>query len=233
VFENGKPQKISTFNFAANLPISVGVLIDHSGSMEKRMADAKTAASQFFRSIIRKGDRAFIGGFAMDPTKNAPFVSDLSLLDAQVTAIPNAGGGTSLHDAIVTGLYRFRNVQGRKALIVITDGDDTTSRLTYDDMLQYARASRVPLYFIGIGFGLQLGGNKMGSLAAESGGVAYYIRDVKQLAETYAQLEKDLRSQYLISYYTESTKKDLSYRTVDVKVDQKDAKVRTIRGFIP
>lgn len=232
VFENGKPQKISSFNFAANLPISVGVLIDHSGSMEKRMADAKEAANKFFRSIIRKGDRAFIGGFAMDPTRNAPFVSDLSLLEAQVTAIPNAGGGTSLYDAIVTGLYRFRNVQGRKALIVITDGDDTTSRLSYDDMLQYARASRVPLYFIGIGFGLRMG-NSMGSLANESGGVAYYIRDVKQLDETYAQLEKDLRSQYLISYHTESTKNDQAYRTVEVKVDQKDAKVRTIRGFIP
>ena len=233
VFENGKPMKISTFNFAANLPISVGVLIDHSGSMEKRMTDAKDAANKFFRSIIRKGDRAFIAGFAMDPTKNAPFVSDLSLLESQVNAIPNAGGGTSLHDAIITGLYRFRNVQGRKALIVITDGDDTTSRLTYDDMLQYARASRVPLYFIGIGLGPQFGGNKMGSLAAESGGLAYYIRDVKQLTETYAQLEKDLRSQYLLSYYTEATKKDQAYRTVEVKVDQKDAKVRTIRGYIP
>lgn len=234
VSENGKPQKLSGFNFAANLPISVGVLVDHSGSMEKRMADAKTAASKFFRSIIRKGDRAFIGGFAMDPTRNSPFVSDLSLLDAQVTAVPEAGGGTSLYDAIVTGLYRFRNVQGRKALIVITDGDDTTSRLSYDDMLQYARSARVPLYFIGIGFSdLFGGGSKMKSLAAESGGVAYMIRDVKQLDDAYAQLEKDLRSQYLLSYHTESTKKDTAYRTVEVKVDRPDAKVRTIRGFIP
>jgi VWFA-related protein len=235
VLENGKPQKIESFNFAANLPISVGVLIDHSGSMEKRMEDAKQAASKFFRSIIRKNDRAFIGGFAMDPTRNAPFVSDVSLLDAQVSAIPNAGGGTSLYDAIITGLYRFRNVQGRKALIVITDGDDTTSRMSYDDMLQYARASRVPLYFIGIGFGLgEFGGPaKMRSLAGESGGVAYFIRDVKQLDATYTQLEQDLRSQYLISYHAESTKKDQSYRTIEVKVDKKDAKVRTIRGYIP
>jgi Ca-activated chloride channel homolog len=235
VFENGKPQKIESFNFASNLPISVGVLIDHSGSMEKRMEDAKQAASKFFRSIIQKNDRAFIAGFAMDPTRNAPFVSDVSLLDAQVSAIPNAGGGTSLYDAIITGLYRFRNVQGRKALIVITDGDDTTSRMSYDDMLQYARASRVPLYFIGIGFGVgEFGGPaKMRSLAGESGGVAYFIRDVKQLESTYVQLEKDLRSQYLISYHAESTKKDQAYRTVEVKVDQPGAKVRTIRGYIP
>ncbi len=234
--ENGKVQKISSFNFAANLPISVGVLLDHSGSMEKRIDDAKTAAIDFFKRIVKKDDRAFIAAFASDPTRNAPFVSSVDTLEAQVNAIPKAAGGTSLYDAIVTGLYRFRNVQGRKALIVITDGDDTTSRLSYDDMLTYARASRVPLYFIGIGFTgpNMLGGpGKMRALAAETGGVAYLIRNVEQLGDTYKQLEQDLRSQYLLSYHSESTKKDQSYRTVEVKVDRPDAKVRTIRGFIP
>ena len=235
VFENGQPKKISSFNFAANLPISVGVLLDHSGSMEKRMDDAKKAAVQFFKRTIKRNDRAFIAAFASDPSKNAPFVSDVTTLEAQVEAIPTAGGGTSLHDAIVTGLYRFRNLQGRKALIVITDGDDTTSRLTYDDMLTYARASRVPLYFIGVGLGwTELGGQgKMKTLAAETGGVAYFIKNIEQIGATYEALENDLRSQYLLSYHTESSKKDTMYRTLEVKVDKPDAKVRTIRGFIP
>lgn len=237
ILENGKAQNISSFNFAANLPISVGVLLDYSGSMMPRMDDAKKAAIDFFKSIMQSRDRAFIGGFASDPTKNAPFVSDVATLEAQVNNIPNAGGGTALYDAIVTGLYRFRNLQGRKALIVITDGEDTTSRLSYDDMLTYARAARVPLYFIGIGFGFgpgALGGpGRMRSLAAETGGVAYLIRNVKELPDTYKQLEKDLRSQYVLSYHTESSKKDQAYRTVEVKVDRPDAKVRTIRGFIP
>ncbi|HEX8252624.1 MAG TPA: VWA domain-containing protein [Thermoanaerobaculia bacterium] len=236
VLENGKAQKISSFNFAANLPISVGVLLDHSGSMEKRMEDAKKAAVDFFKSIIKTNDRAFIAAFASDPTRNAPFVSSVATLEAQVSAIPQAGGGTALYDAIVTGLYRFRNVQGRKALIVITDGDDTTSRLNYDDMLTYARASRVPLYFIGIGMSgpAGLGGSgKMRSLAAETGGVAYMIRGTDQLRATYEQLERDLRSQYLLSYHAESSKKDQAYRTIEVKVDRSDAKVRTIRGYIP
>lgn len=232
VFENAKPQKISSFNFAANLPISVGVLLDYSGSMEKRMADAKKAASEFFRDIIKKGDRAFIAGFASDASKNAPFVADVATLQAQVEAVPDAGGGTALYDAIITGLYRFRNVQGRKALIIISDGEDTTSRMTYDDMLSYARASRVPLYFVGIGFGLGSQG-RMKSLAAETGGISYFIRNVNQLPATYDALEEDLRSQYLLSYHTESSKKDQAYRTVEVKVDRPDAKVRTIRGFIP
>ena len=199
------------------------------------MAATKTAAIEFFKDIIKGQERAFIAGFAFDATKLAPFVADVSVLQQQVEAIPDAGGGTALYDAIITGLYRFRNLQGRKAMIVLTDGEDTTSRITYDDMLTYVRASRVPIYFIGIGLGFTdiSGTSKMKSLAAETGGVAYFIKDVKQLKDTYAQLEKDLRSQYLLSYYSESTKKDTKYRTVEVKVDRPDAKVRTIRGFIP
>lgn len=235
IFENGKQQKISSFNFANNLPISVGMLLDHSGSMQPRMKAAKEAAVDFFKDILRPSDKAFFAPFAFDATRVAPFVTDIGSLEEQVTATPDASGGTSLYDAIVTGLYRFRGTQGRKALIIITDGEDTTSRLSYDDMLTYVRASRVPLYFVGIGLSFAdfSGESKMKALANETGGIAYFIRDVKQLKETYAQLEKDLRSQYLLSYYTESTKKDTSYRTIEVKVNRPDARVRTIRGFIP
>jgi Ca-activated chloride channel family protein len=235
VLENGKPQKITTFNFAQNLPIAVGVLIDHSGSMEKRMEPTKQAAKEFFKRILRPGDRAFVAGFAFDPQKLAPFVTDASLLEAQVDSVPNAGGGTALYDAIVTGLYRFRTLQGRKALVILTDGEDTTSRVTYDDLLTYARAARVPLYFIGLGVSsLPLsGGGVMKSLAAETGGEAIFIKNEKQLGEAYAQLEKVLRSQYLIAYNTESMRKDRAYRTIEVKVDKPGTTVRTIRGFIP
>ena len=126
-------------------------------------------------------------------------------------------------------------MQGRKALIILTDGEDTTSRISYDDMLAYARAARVPLYFIGValGFGDIAGTNKMKSLAAETGGLAYFIKNADRLNETYTQLEKDLRSQYLIAYSTESMKTDKKYRTVQVTVDRPDARVRTIRGFLP
>lgn len=235
VFENGKAQKISAFNYAANLPISAGLLIDRSGSMEKRMKETREAAIEFLRRIIKGTDRAFVSAFAFDTTKAAPFVSDAASLEAQVNAIPDAAGGTSLYDAIVTGLYRFRTVQGRKALIILTDGADTTSRVPYEEMLAYARSARVPLYFIGVGLGLTdfSGTSKMKALAAETGGVAYFIKDIKQLGDTYTKLENDLRTQYLVAYNTESTRKDHSYRTIEVKVDRAGAVVRTIRGFIP
>jgi Ca-activated chloride channel family protein len=235
VLEDGKPQKVTTFNYASNLPIAAGVLIDHSGSMKPRMAQAKTAALEFFKKIMKGGDRAFATGFAFDAVSSAPFVTDVGSLEQQVNAIPDASGGTSLYDAIVTGLYRFRTLQGRKALIILTDGEDTTSRTSYDDMLTYVRSARVPIYFIGVGLGIfDVGGiSKMKTLAAETGGIAYFIHDIKQLGETYTQLEKDLRSQYLIAYNTQSTGKDKAYRKVDVTVSRPNTTVRTIRGFIP
>jgi Ca-activated chloride channel family protein len=235
VLENGKPQKITTFNYASNLPIAAGVLIDHSGSMKPRMAQAKAAALEFFKKIMKGGDRAFATGFAFDAVSSAPFVTDVGSLEQQVNAIPDASGGTSLYDAIVTGLYRFRTLQGRKALIILTDGEDTTSRTSYDDMLTYARSARVPLYFIGVGLGIfdAAGVSKMKALAAETGGIAYFIHDIKQIGETYTQLEKDLRSQYLIAYNTQSTGKDKAYRKVDMTVSRPNTTVRTIRGFIP
>ena len=235
VLENGKKQDISSFNFATNLPLSLGLLLDHSGSMVQRIAAAKEAAERFFRSVLKKGDRAFFSPFAFDAKNIAPFVTEASLLESQIASSPEAAGGTSLYDAIVTGLYRFRTIQGRKALVIISDGEDTTSRLPYEDMLKYARASRVPLYFIGIGLGFadMAGTSKMKALAAETGAVAYFIKDVKQLDATYKLLEQDLRSQYLVSYQTQSDKKDEAYRTIEVKVDRPNAKVRTIRGFIP
>ena len=235
IYENGKPQKMTTFNYASNLPIAAGVLLDHSGSMKPRMEQAKSAALEFFKRIMKPGDRAFANGFAFDSKSASPFVTDVTALQSQVNAIPEASGGTALYDAIVTGLYRFRTLQGRRALIILTDGEDTTSRTTYDDMLTYARSARVPLYFIGVGLGLldATGIAKMKMLAAETGGIAYFIRDIKDLAATYAQLEKDLRSQYLLAYETQSMTKDKTYRKVEVKVSRPGMTVRTIRGFIP
>ncbi len=201
VLENTKPQKITNFDAASNLPISVGLLIDHSGSMKPRMDATRKAATEFPKRTIKPTDRAFVAGFAFDTAKVAPFVTDIVALEEQVRSIPDAAGGTSLYDAIVTGLYRFRTLQGRKALIILTDGEDTTSRTTYDDMVTYARAARVPLYFIGVGLGVMdfSGSTKMKSLAGETGGVAYFIKNADRLNETYTQLEKDLRSQYLIA----------------------------------
>jgi len=232
IFEDGKVKKISNFAFSQSLPLSIGLLIDHSGSMKKRIEPARKAALTFFKDILRPDDRAFFGGFSWQTQIVSPFVSDLGTLNSQVSSMPEPDGATALYDAIVSGLYRFRSVQGRKALVIVSDGEDTASRIDYSAMLNYARASRVPLYFIGVDIGIG-GGGKMRALADETGGRAYFIRNVEDLKRTYEQLEAELRTQYLLRYYTETTKKDQKYRTVEVKAARKSMRVRTVRGFIP
>lgn len=235
ILEDGKPKKISSFSFAENLPLSLGVLVDHSGSMKERIEQARTAAVQFFTQILRPGDQAFYGSFAWEASDLTPFVRDASSLKAQVLGTSPPEGGTALYDAIVSGLYQFRSIEGRKALVIVTDGEDTVSRVPYEEMLNYVRAARVPIYFIGIGMsGLDFtASGRIRNLAAETGAAAFFIKEAKELGDAYAKLNKDLRSQYLLGYYTESSKDDRRYRTVEVKVNRKDAKVRTIRGFLP
>jgi VWFA-related protein len=232
VLEQAKPQKIATFNFASNLPLSIGVLVDHSGSMKPRIEVARQAAIEFFKDILSPGDRAFFGGFSWEAQRVSPFLTDVASLTTQIEAMPEPDGGTALYDAIVTGLYRFRSIPGRKALVIVTDGEDTVSRLKYDQMLQYVRTARVPVYFIAIGVP-SIGSSSIKNLAAETGAVVYFVKNVEGLSATYDKLERDLRSQYLVGYYAESTKNDSAYRSVDVKVKKEGAIVRTIRGYIP
>lgn len=235
VLEDGNLQTVETFGFSSDLPLSIGVLVDHSGSMKPRIEQARRAALEFFAQVLRENDRAFFGGFAFSTKGITPFVTSVATLQSEIGDLPPAEGATALYDAIISGLYRFRAVEGRKALIIVSDGEDTASRVAYEDMLQYVRAARVPLYFIGVGlsrldFSLH---SKLRSLADETGGVAYFIGKETELSAVYGQLENELRSQYLVGYYTQTTKNDRKYRTVDVRVDREGAKVKTIRGFIP
>src|ERR1041384_5494970 len=101
------------------MPLSIGVLIDHSGSMEKRIDDAKAAALEFFKGIMKQGDKVFVAGFAGDPSRNAPFVTQIPPVEGEGEGMPAPGGRNGLFRPILPRLYRFRNLQGRKALVVI------------------------------------------------------------------------------------------------------------------
>lgn len=232
VKENGRAVELAKFDFAANLPLTVGVMVDHSGSMVERIDIARAAALQFFRSVLGERDRAFFGGFSWDATTVSPVVGDLGALQMQALSMPPAEGATALYDAVVAGLYQFRGIEGRRALIMVSDGEDTASRTDYEDVLRYVRSARVPIYVIGIGLS-SLTSGRIRSLAAESGGDVYYIRATDQLAETYERLERELRTQYLLGYYAEAGKAD-EYRTIEVTLPgRRDVKVRTIRGYLP
>ena len=233
VLDEGKPVKVSKFEHVSNLPLSIGMAIDTSGSMQPRMNEAQKAGATFFQSVMRQGDKAFVVGFSTEPSlvqKWSPRLADVNAGLARLRAEES----TALYDAIVYSLYNFLGVRGQRALIVITDGKDTASKFTYDQALEYARRTAVPIYGIGIGIrSTEVDVRyKFGRFCSETGGNVYYIDTATDLARIYNEVQNELRSQYVLGFYPpDGVKPGSKWREISVQVSEGRAK--TIRGYYP
>ncbi len=171
VSEDGRPQKLLSFEIAQNLPLNIGLVIDGSGSMRKAMEFVHEAGSSLFRDMIHEKDRGFVIEFNEVPTLVAPPSSNVAEL---VKAVVNttATGQTALFDSVVLGLYQFRATTGRKALVVISDGGDNHSWVDYPTMLRYLRSIGVPVYVIGVDLSLAEFSirSKLKEMASDTGG---------------------------------------------------------------
>jgi VWFA-related protein len=148
---------------------------------------------------------------------------------------PQARGATALYDSIVLGMYQFRTLQGRKALIVVTDGADNHSHVDYATLLRYARSAGAPIYFIGVGismldFGIR---KEINEISRESGGEVFHLGSAAKIGEVTKRIEEELRSQYILAFRTDSQKPDGEYRAVTVAVSRPGVSARTIKGYIP
>lgn len=235
VSEDGRRQQIAKFEVVQDLPLTLGVCIDTSGSMAESLGEARRAALDFLESIVTPRDRTFTVRFDDRPELMLPRTSDVGAV-AQTLDGLMANGSTALHDAIVTSLYYFRGVRGRRALVLLSDGDDTASSIPFRESLEYARRSGVAIYSIGLNIGrLQMGvRDKLSDLSRETGGRAFFIGRATDLAGVYEEIEKELRSQYLVAYNSDRpTKGDGEFRAVEVKVRGSGLEARTIRGYYP
>lgn len=235
VLEDGRPQKIQKFQQVQNLPLTVGVTIDTSGSMASSLGDAQTAATDFLTTILKPGDRCFVLSFSDQPRLLMAPTSDKSACTGALGSL-RAQGATSLYDALVTSLYYFRAFRGQRALIVLSDGEDNTSHLTYRSALEFARRSGVAIYTVGLRISVLDRGvrSKLAELARETGGRSFFITGAKQLAGVYAQIEKELRTRYLITYTSDRPPgKKKEFRTIKVEVDKPGLTARTIHGYYP
>lgn len=233
VREDGRPQKIEKFELVENLPIQVGIVIDTSGSMIQSLGEAQSAATSFLEAMIGPGDRCFALSFSDKPILLMQRTSDVGAVAEQLEKL-SAIGPTALHDAVVTSLYYFRGVRGRRALVVLSDGEDTSSSLPFKDALEYARRSGVAVYSIGLRIGkfdLSVR-SKLDELAKETGGRAIFIENATDLQTAYAEIEKELRSQYLIAYKSDQGNKQ-GFREITVKARGGKLDARTIRGYYP
>lgn len=233
IFEDGRPQKIDKFELVENLPLQLGVVIDTSGSMIQSLGEAQRAAVDFLEAMVGPRDRCFALSFSDKPKLLMERTSDVGAVAEQLEGL-QAMGATSLHDAVVTSLYYFRGVRGRRALVLLSDGEDTSSSLAFKDALEYARRSGVSIYAIGlrIGRGDITVRGKLDALAKETGGRTYYIENAADLGTAYAEIEKELRSQFLLAYNSDQGGKQ-GFREVKVEVQGGKLEARTIRGYYP
>jgi len=234
VAEDGRPQKLLSFETAQNLPLNVGLVIDGSGSMRKAMDFVHDAGSALFRDMIHEKDRGFVIEFNEVPSLVAAPSSDVPQL---VKAVLNtsASGQTALFDSVVLGLYQFRATTGRKALVVISDGGDNHSWVDYPTMLRYLRSIGVPIYVIGVNltvtdFAIR---SKLKEMTGDTGGEIFFTSDAKKIPDIVRQIETELRSQYILSYRTDSTKPEGAFRAVTVACKKPDIRLRTMRGYVP
>ncbi|HEX8618053.1 MAG TPA: VWA domain-containing protein [Thermoanaerobaculia bacterium] len=233
VLDAGQPVKITKFEQVKNLPLSIGMAFDTSGSMDERMPTARAAGAAFFQNVLQKGDKAFLVAFDSQPHMMQKWSSDLGDIHSALARL-RPEESTALYDAIVYSLYNFLGVRGQKALILLTDGRDTVSKFTFDQALEYAQRAAVPIYAIGLGIrGAELDVKaKINRLTAETGGTSYYIDEVSDLARIYSDIQNELRSQYVLGFYPAADVKP-GGKWREVSVQSPEGKVKTIRGYYP
>jgi Ca-activated chloride channel family protein len=233
VLDDGKPAKIEKFEHVTNLPLALGLAIDTSGSMQGRMAEAQKAAAQFFRSALKPGDRAFLLSFDVRTQMLQPWTSNLSEMSAGLAKL-RPEESTAFYDAVVYSLYNFHGVKGQKALVVITDGKDTASKFSFDQALEFARRTSVPVYAIGIGINAAEVDTRyrLSRLSSETGGAVYYISQASDLERVYGEIQRELRSQYILGIYPPDGAKPGS-KWHEITVQTSEGKAKTIRGYYP
>ncbi|HKD11225.1 MAG TPA: VWA domain-containing protein, partial [Thermoanaerobaculia bacterium] len=234
VFEDGAIQKIESFEYVKNLPLTLGVMIDTSASMLESLPDAEQAAMQFLDYSLGPKDRAFTVSFDNEPYLLTKLTNRKDKIFRSLAGL-RAEGSTALYDSIVYGLYQFTGVKGKKALVILTDGKDTASKFTFDTLLEYVRKSGIAIY----GIGLKISGAelevkyKLNKLAQVTGGQTFYIDSAKHLEGVYKTINEELRSQYLLTYYSSNPEAKDKWRKVEVKVEPTNLQARTISGYYP
>jgi VWFA-related protein len=233
VLDEGKPVSVTKFEHVTNLPLSIGLAIDTSGSMQPRMAEAQKAGSQFFTKVMRQGDKAFLVSFDSQPQLIQRWSTRLSDVNAGLAKL-RAEEATALYDAIVYSLYNFVGVKGQKALVLITDGKDTASKFSFEQAVEYARRAAVPIYAVGIGIrSTEVDTRfKLGRFCSETGGNIYYIESAADLGRIYTDIQNELRAQYILGFYPPTGVKPGS-KWHEVSVQVGEGRAKTIRGYYP
>lgn len=230
VLEDGAPQQVARFEAVRDLPIHATVLLDVSASMEDRLDEARQAALGFFEAAIQPKDRAALITFNDHPNLVVKLTNDIQQLGGGLAGL-DALRGTSLYDAVIFGLYHFNGIKGQRAMLVLSDGKDESSRFSWEQTLEYARRAGVTIYTIALAD--DTAHRRLRTLAEATGGRAFLVPTASELPAVYAAIEEELRSKFLIAYQSTNTSGKKDFRRVEVRTSVPGVEVKTMQGYYP
>jgi Ca-activated chloride channel homolog len=245
IFDNGQEQKIVTFD-KGDLPLTAVLLLDASESMRGELLAAAESGARAFISGMRPLDQAMLALFSDQLLGVTEFTPDHAVLEAALTGV-EARGGTAVDDFLYLSLKLLESRQGRRVVVLLSDGSDVNSVLTMADVLRKAGTSQALIYWIQLE-----GGAKHRSYTSswrghaendrdyrdleraveESGGRVQPIQRVDEIEGVFRGIMQELREQYAIGYYPSNLKSDGSWHAVKAEVDRQDCRVRTAKGYV-
>lgn len=237
--DNKPPEIIRSFHAESNLPLQVGLLIDASNSVRDRFKFEQESAVEFLNQTIQpRKDQAFVIGFDVTPEVTQDFTDNSELLAHGVHAL-RPGGGTALYDALYYAcrdklLKAPKSITVRRAIILLSDGDDNQSHVTREEAIEMAQRAEAVVYTISTNVSGTPGpGDKvLDRIADATGGRPFHPFQIRDVSNAFAEIQDELRSQYAISYKPADFKTDGHYRAIDIEAnDRKNFRVRSRRGW--
>lgn len=240
VLDDNKPAtSIISFSSETNLPLRVGLLVDASNSVRDRFRFEQESAIEFLNSIVRpKSDRAFVIGFDTTAEVTQDFTDSAELLSRGVRML-RPGGGTAMYDAVYYACRdKLMKAQtagpARRAIILLSDGEDNQSRVTREEAIEMAQRAEVIIYTISTNIsGVKLRGDKvLERLADATGGRSFFPFKIQDVSNAFSEIQDELRSQYLLAYKPADLKPDGRYRAIDILAENhKSLRVRARKGY--
>lgn len=235
VFE-GRRQQPQSVAFADDVSLLVGLVVDTSGSMELVMHDTRRAAAKFLGTTVLPQDRAFLVDFDAEPRLLHPTTDDLPALLLDLANL-HAGGATAMYDAVVFSMLQFEHHAGRKALVVLTDGDDYESSFGPKYCADLAQRTGVPIYVIGLGqldtLRRAFSKRDLRKVSEGTGGRLYFVESIAELDQAYAQIQAELRSQYTLTLYVDRDLDESERRSIKIELARPGLEARTVVGPRP
>lgn len=224
LFEDGREQKIAVFGKESALPLSIVLAVDTSLSTKKDLPLELASARRFAHDILRPVDALCLYQFSEIVEEVTPFTSDLKRIDHGIDHV-RQGSATALYDALYLGAQALDRREGRKVMVVITDGGDTVSRVDYKEAVRAAQSAEAIVYSIIIvpieaSAGRDTGGeHALIQLSEDTGGKYFYATSISQLDRAFQKIGDELRTQYLLAYYPSQRLSDSDYRRIEVMVN--------------